>query len=569
MSSTISPEVATPTPDDRRKVWRDGMLIAVVALTLNLIGNTHTGLWDRDEPRYAVAVREMRSQGDWMLPTFNGEPRYHKPILIYWLMGASTAVFGDNPFGLRFVSACAGVATALVCWRLARQLVGPLPALLGTLALVTSPLMVAESKLATTDATLALTIATAQACLWSLSQRDSMRVALGFWAAVAIAFLTKGPVGPSLIAVAGLASWLFGGPTAYWRRLRWRWGFGLFLMITVPWFLYIGIRTQGDFFRFAVGSQLVNRMTTQLEEHGGFPGYYPVSTLAMFYPWSAIVPASIVAAWSRRKQSPALGFLLGWALGPLVPLELMKTKLIHYYFPAMPALAILVAWFITVVAADVVTIRRWTFGRLAMGLIGGMGIGIVVLLIAGVQLLPGPVRLPSVALAVIVAAGTLYALFLFQSAMPVRAMQTLIVCWALAMAIFGGWFVPSGEPYRLSRIVGEKMAAYARAERTKPVLVTFQEPNIIYAMQRTAPTMRKWDQMADLLTRGQNLVTVINPSQVKSLDEDGRFQVDILEPVEGFNINKGIHERLRIARISPKSGVSLARRSAAEQTLVK
>ena len=36
------------------------LLIALVALSLNLAGNSATGLWDRDEPRYAVAVREMR-----------------------------------------------------------------------------------------------------------------------------------------------------------------------------------------------------------------------------------------------------------------------------------------------------------------------------------------------------------------------------------------------------------------------------------------------------------------------------------------------------------------------------
>ena len=71
---------------------------------LNLAGNGRTGLWDRDEPRYAVCVREMRARGDWLFPTFNGAPRYHKPILIYWLMGLGTALGGDNPFGVRLVS---------------------------------------------------------------------------------------------------------------------------------------------------------------------------------------------------------------------------------------------------------------------------------------------------------------------------------------------------------------------------------------------------------------------------------------------------------------------------------
>ena len=86
----------------------EAFFILLLALGLNLAGNRATGLWDRDEPRYAVGVREMRARGDWIFPTFNGEPRYHKPILIYWLMGLTTAVAGDNPFGARLVSGLAG-----------------------------------------------------------------------------------------------------------------------------------------------------------------------------------------------------------------------------------------------------------------------------------------------------------------------------------------------------------------------------------------------------------------------------------------------------------------------------
>ena len=39
------------------------VLLVLLALTLNLAGNGRTGLWDRDEPRYAVCVREMRGEG--------------------------------------------------------------------------------------------------------------------------------------------------------------------------------------------------------------------------------------------------------------------------------------------------------------------------------------------------------------------------------------------------------------------------------------------------------------------------------------------------------------------------
>ena len=93
------------SPGAPRRRLREAVLIGLLALTLNLAGNARISLWDRDEPRYAGATREMRASGDWLRPTFNAEPRYHKPVLIYWLMMAGTALGGDNPFGARLVSA--------------------------------------------------------------------------------------------------------------------------------------------------------------------------------------------------------------------------------------------------------------------------------------------------------------------------------------------------------------------------------------------------------------------------------------------------------------------------------
>ena len=66
-----------------------------------------------------------------------------------------------------------------------------------------------------------------------------------------------------------------------------------------------------------------------LREHGGFPGYYVVLSLLTFYPWSALLPPALGGGWLRRRDDPAMGFLLGWIAGPLVFLELVRTKLIH------------------------------------------------------------------------------------------------------------------------------------------------------------------------------------------------------------------------------------------------
>ena len=88
----------------------------------------------------------------------------------------------------------------------------------------------------------------------------------------------------------------------------------------------------------------------------------------------------------RRKSDPNLGFLLGWAIGPLLLLECFRTKLIHYYLPAFPACALLTAWLVLSVTAEGVNIRRRPLGRLAMALLVGIGLVGIVVLVAGTTL---------------------------------------------------------------------------------------------------------------------------------------------------------------------------------------
>lgn len=563
----VTPEPTTVAVESPRRAAREAAFLFALALTINLVGNGRIGLWDRDEPRYAVAVREMRARGDWIAPSFNGEPRYHKPIFIYWVMGLGTALFGDNPYGARFGSGVAGATTCLLTWWLGRRMFGPVAGRLGALILASAPIMIVESRFATTDATLALFVALGQVCLWRLNRAPSRWVALGFWAAMAGATLTKGPVGPALVAASGLASWWFRGPTACWRRLRWRTGLPLFLALCLPWFVAIAIKSQGDFYRFAVGVQMIQRATTKLEEHGGFPGFYPATTLVTFFPWSAFLPAAAIAAWSRRKTSPDLGFLLGWAVGPLLVLEPVRTKLIHYYLPAIPALAILTGWLVEMIARDASTsLRRRPGGRFAIGMLGGVGVAATAALVAGSFVVPPPMRWPMRALAAILATGTLATLARFHRGSPLAGAKALAACWMAMALTLTGWLLPAAEPYRLSRVVGEKLARYVVQEKARPILLTYQEPGIHYAMRLQAPTLRDWDEIRRMLDAEDALVTAVTDEQDAGLRLDPRFTIGLLEELDGFNVSKGRSQRLRLIsiRLSP-----FALTLRAQQALIK
>jgi hypothetical protein len=93
------------------------MLLAVASLLLfPLLGRE--GLTDPDESAYAEAVREMAERGDWLVPHLYGEPFLDKPILIYWIMGASFRLLGESELAARLPSTLMAILLLLAVWRL-------------------------------------------------------------------------------------------------------------------------------------------------------------------------------------------------------------------------------------------------------------------------------------------------------------------------------------------------------------------------------------------------------------------------------------------------------------------
>jgi 4-amino-4-deoxy-L-arabinose transferase-like glycosyltransferase len=552
-----------------RAAFVEASLIATLALTLNLAGNGRFGLFDRDEPRYAGCMRAMRQSGDYLHPTFNGVPRYHKPILIYWLMLAGTAVGGDNPFGLRLVSALSGATTCLLTWAWGRRMLGPGAGRLAALMLATAPIMVVESKMATTDAFLTLLLTSCQVALWILNRGPSKLAAAVFWAALALSVLTKGPVGVALVAAAGLVSWAVRGPSTCWNRLHWKWGLAGFAIVTLPWFLAIGIMTRGEFLRVAVGQQIVARVVQALEEHGGFPGYYLVTTLLTFYPWSTLLPAAVLGAWVRRRSTPDLAVLLGWVIGPWILLECVRTKLVHYYLPAYPACALLTAWLVETLARAGIGLRRWPLGRVGLGTFAALGAGLTLALVhLGLFVLPRPIAGPCLAVAVVVAVGTSLGFGLFRGGHSSQAAWALVGTWAVVLLILGAWLVPAADPYRISAALGPRMAALLAREGAEPITADYKEPSLIVSLGRPAAPLLTRTWLIDQVERHRKVVMALLPGELAQFRGYPGIETELSETVRGFNLSKGRVQTLHLVILMPARGPGVARRPR-QEALVK
>src|SRR5947208_11956358 len=95
-------------------------------------------LFDVDEGAFSQATLEMFERGDFASTYLNGEPRYDKPILVYWLQAASVALLGPSEWAFRLPSALCATLWAWLTFLFARRSFGEERALFATVVLATS-----------------------------------------------------------------------------------------------------------------------------------------------------------------------------------------------------------------------------------------------------------------------------------------------------------------------------------------------------------------------------------------------------------------------------------------------
>jgi 4-amino-4-deoxy-L-arabinose transferase-like glycosyltransferase len=302
-----------------------------------------------DEGRYVGVAWEMLRSGDWLIPTENGLPFFHKPPLFYWLTAASMEVFGTGPAAARLAPLLAAVLGALGLYLVARRWAGERAARWTTLVLVTQPLFFGGAQFANLDMLVAacISLAIVLAAHASLLMRNELpyRTALlGAWAAAALGVMAKGLIGlvlPGLVVLAWLA---LTGQHRTIARLLWPGGPALFALIAAPWFVAVQYRYPG-FARFFFVYQHFERFTA-----GGFnnvqPWWFFIAVVpGLTLPWSLWLLRSRFAAPVGEAVETTLWRRLMWIwLGTvLLFFSLPQSKPVGYAMPMLFPLAALCA----------------------------------------------------------------------------------------------------------------------------------------------------------------------------------------------------------------------------------
>jgi 4-amino-4-deoxy-L-arabinose transferase-like glycosyltransferase len=331
------------------------------------------GFWTPDEPREADISWRMSWQADKAVPLLAGEAFCEKPPLMYWLAAVPIRLLGAQAWAARLPNLLYAMITALGVGLLARRSAGSLAGLVAAAAVSTFLLSYQVAIWLATDAPLlasgSIALLGAYQGFYAADTRERLRGYLLMHAALGLGFLSKSAVAwmvPAM-AVITLVVW-----ERRWRELlRWELYIGLLLqaamILTWIWFVYTGTDGRAHLKVF-FWNNLVGRFTRvdapneiqYAAAHRNFPGKYLIELPLYLAPWTFLVIAALRGAWRRRAASfddyRPVRFAIAASLPPLVILSVAATARNVYFAPALPGVALLLAWWSREIAASA---ERW------------------------------------------------------------------------------------------------------------------------------------------------------------------------------------------------------------------
>ena len=337
-------------------------LLGVLAL-LRLILNFLVPLMDPSEARYALICRIMAESGNYLEPklihdgvlmNFEG-----KPPLCFQAGAVACKIFGTNLFAVRLPSFLFAAGLLAVLYGAVRRIKGETVAQLSVLLTLSSPVFFLYAGMCMTDMALAFCVCSAVFAYMVFDhetvRRNRRLASIGFFAALGVGMLVKGPVA---IVMAGMPVFLFVLLGNRWRDLKdhaWILGFAVFFLIAAPWYVLMQ-RANPDFLEYFFVNENFKRFL--FKEYGDqygagretFRGMaflwfllsnLPAVLLVLFPACSKESRGKLACLWRKRVLAdnlPLLGFLLitlFWCLTSRV--------LITYVLPTVPLFSVWLA----------------------------------------------------------------------------------------------------------------------------------------------------------------------------------------------------------------------------------
>lgn len=521
---------------------------------------------DRDEARFAQATKQMLETGDPVEIRFQDEARNKKPVGIYWMQAASAAAFGGPDhapiWAYRVPSALGAILAVWFTWLAGAALIGRRAAALGAALFGISMLMVAEGHIAKTDAMQCAAITAMMAGLARAFMRhretpdaparwsDILLVGGG----LGVSALIKGPVGLMVGAGAVLLLWLMGGGFKWLGKTRPAIGVPLALLVFSPWAIAITIQTGGQFWYDAIWGDMLSKVASAQEKHGGFPGYYLLLVTLTLFPGSLLL---LPAAWRtvQMRKAPWAMFLIAWVVPMWIVFEILPTKLPHYTLPAYPALALAIGAFLNArLLREPDATPRWAaYANLGLWAIFALALAATFTAAPNYYSGAGGAGAFDILLTMIVLAAAAAMAAITMSQTWRLFMPAAAVLAALAYAgLFERTFTATQDLHVSPRIAELARDRGGWTPGTPIVSAGFHEPSLVFLTDTAIDLAKDGAAAAEFLTAHKDGVALIEERHLDSFLRQSRnngLKLDRKWTLYGFNYSRGQRVAISIYRV--------------------
>ncbi|MCP4447611.1 MAG: phospholipid carrier-dependent glycosyltransferase [Myxococcales bacterium] len=330
-------------------IWRSLLAAAALALIAIYLLGTGAALSNYDEPIYAEFIRAMHESGDYLSLRYQGAETLQRPpfgVALY----AGLATIGDGEWAMRLGPALSSTIAAILVGVFAGRTTGSRAAGLVAAAVTAgAPTFYVYGRLLLSDPPFVL--ATAGALIATMAAQTNPRAMRWIAICLGMAFLLKSMAAavPTLL----LAPWWL--LAAKRHHLNSRVGarriltdLAIFATLALSYYV-IGFAMHGErFWDEHIGAMLLDRASGELSPLIGIGGpdaylRHMASHDGALYCLIAAASVIATAAIAWRERNPALGVLATYALGSLLLLSLISTRLPHYLLALYPAIGLCAA----------------------------------------------------------------------------------------------------------------------------------------------------------------------------------------------------------------------------------
>jgi 4-amino-4-deoxy-L-arabinose transferase-like glycosyltransferase len=477
-----------------------GLLVVIVFLYFFRLG--YPAVWNPNEAFYAETPREMLEHSDFLTPFFNYEHRFQKPPLMYWLVLPWYALMGVNEYAVRMVSAVSAVlCVILTYWLGAKVRDDRLTGLISAVVLAAAFDLNSAARYASPEMLLTMLFTASLAAFYKgYTERAGRRGIwyLLFYALCGLSTLAKGPVGLLLPVLIIVVFFLAGRDVKGLREFVSIRGVLIYLVIAVPWYIYMLDRYGNEFYAVVFGENVTRFL--QKKSGTSSPFFYFTVLPWNFLPGSVFIIPAFMRIRRDMKASSGLLFPVVWFGVVFVFFSLSRSKLPPYIYPLFPALAVIVSSWIRKAAEE---------GGRDGAALAWLSVILPVAVVAGLVWFRG--YLPRISILFIAGAGVLVVVALLAA-----ARKTYYVSFSLAVAAMALFYLtflaqiaPQIEDYRSYREIAAKVAHIDEERRLPVYCFNACQQNLTFYLKRRVEAVGDEASLRSLMADGRDALFLV------------------------------------------------------------